>query len=235
MHAVSPEARTELVDWILPFDPGTVGRAKSAVPLKHAAPDVSVLREIEATYASRACPVMLRIPVLPTFDGFRHHLAEAGYREHTITEVQIADARSMRAVSDDAPAEVLGAPTDAWASVFLGEGFDPVDGTSRVRKLGQAAGSLFATLLQDDCPAAAGAASFSHGWASIHGMRTAQGRRGCGLASRVLATLAAAAIARGYQTIFLQVAADNAPAKSLYERAGFTHAWSYSYWVAPAA
>ena len=205
------------------------------MPLTHAAPELSVLRKIEATYASRACPVMLRIPVLPTFESFRHHLAEAGYREHTITEVQVAHAASVRAVSDGAPAEVLAAPTDAWASVFLGEGFDPLDGASRVRKLGQAAGSLFATLLQDDCPVAAGAAAFSHGWASIHGMRTAQDRRGRGLAGRVLATLAAAAIARDYQTMFLQVATENAPAKSLYKRAGFTQVWSYSYWVAPAS
>jgi ribosomal protein S18 acetylase RimI-like enzyme len=235
LHAVSPAARTELASWILPFDSGTVGRAKSAVPLTHAAPELSVLREIEATYAGRACPVMLRIPVLPTFESFRHHLAETGYREHTLTEVQVADAASVRAVSDGAPAEVLAAPSAAWASVFLGEGFDPVDGASRVRKLGQAAGSLFATLLQDEYPAAAPAAAFSHGWASIHGMRTAQECRGRGLAGGVLATLAEAAIARGYQSLFLQVATDNAPAKSLYRRAGFMHAWSYSYWVASAS
>jgi ribosomal protein S18 acetylase RimI-like enzyme len=149
--------------------------------------------------------------------------------------VQVADAASVRAVSDGVPAAVLTAPTDAWASVFLGEGFDPVDGASRVRKLGHAAGSLFATLRQGERPVAAGAAAFSHGWASIHGMRTAQDCRGCGLAGRLLATLAAAAIARGYETIFLQVAADNVRAKSLYRRAGFAHAWAYSYWVVPAS
>jgi ribosomal protein S18 acetylase RimI-like enzyme len=235
LHAVSPEAQTELAGWILPFDPGTVGRARSAVPLAHAAPELAVLRDIEAAYVSRAFPVMLRIPLLPAFERLRHHLAGAGYREHTTTEVQVADAASVRAVSEGVPAQVLTVPTDAWASVFLGEGFDPVDGASRVRKLGQAEGSVFATLLQDERPVAAGAAAFSHGWASIHGMRTAQDRRGRGLAGQVLATLAAAAIARGYEAIFLQVAANNASAQALYRRAGFSRAWAYSYWVQPGA
>ncbi|MCY7319483.1 MAG: GNAT family N-acetyltransferase [Ramlibacter sp.] len=53
---------------------------------------------------------------------------------------------------------------------------------------------------------------------------------GRGLAGRVLATLAGAAIERGYDQVFLQVAAENATAKSLYRRAGFTPAWTDSYW-----
>jgi len=64
----------------------------------------------------------------------------------------------------------------------------------------------------------------------VHGMRTPQNCRGRGLAGRVLASLAAAALARGYERIFLQVEADNAPAHSLYRRAGFELAWNYGYW-----
>ncbi len=230
VQAVSPDAQAEVAGWILPFDAGTVGRAKSAVPLAHATPQPSVLQEIEAAYAQRRLPVMLRIPVSPAFQSFRALLALQGYREEIFTEVQTAPAAAVRAVSNAAPAELLAAPSAAWASVFLGAGFDPVDGASRVQKLGQAAGSLFATIVDDGRPVAAGAAAFSHGWASVHGMRTAQDSRGRGLASRVLATLAGAAIERGYDQVFLQVAAENATAKSLYRRAGFTPAWTYSYW-----
>lgn len=228
--AVSPDAQAEIAGWILPFDAGTVGRAKSAVPLTHATPGPSELREIEAAYAQRALPVMLRIPVLPAFESFRALLAVQGYREETCTEVQIAPAAAVQAVSADAPAELLATPDAAWASVFLGEGFDPVDGAGRVKKLGRAAGSLFATIVDNGRPVAAGAAAFGHGWSSVHGMRTAQDSRGRGLAGRVLATLAGAAIERGYDQVFLQVAAENATAKSLYRRAGFTPAWTYSYW-----
>ena len=235
VHAVSPDAQSEIPGWILPFDAGTVGRAKSAVPLAHTLPQPSVLQEIEAAYAQRGLPFMLRIPVIPAFTVFRSMLARQGYREEILTEVHIANASCVRAVSSAAPAELLATPDQTWAGVFLGEGFDAVDGADRVKKLGQAAGSLFALIRDGGRPVAAGAGAFSHGWASVHGMRTAQSSRGRGLAGRVLATLAVAAMAKGYDDVFLQVAADNAPAKSLYRRAGFTPAWTYSYWRQPAA
>ncbi len=231
VQAVSPEAQVEIPGWVLPFDSGTVARAKSAVPLSHATPALSVLPQIEAAYAARGFPAMLRIPVLPAFDLFRAMLKQRGYREQTVTDVCVAMASGMQALSSGAPADLLDAPHDGWASVFLGKGFDPVDGASRVRKLGAAAGSVFATVWEDGRAVAAGAAAFSHGWASVHGMRTASGCRGRGLAARVLATLANAAIERGYKHVFLQVAADNSAAQSLYRRAGFTWAWTYSYWV----
>jgi hypothetical protein len=133
--AVSPDDRTEIPGWILPFDAGTVGRARSAVPLAHTQPPAAVLQQIEAAYAQRQLPVMLRIPVLPAFESFRALLALRGYREEIPTEVHIATAVAVRAVSDGEPTELLAAPDAAWASVFLGEGFDPVDGASRRRRL----------------------------------------------------------------------------------------------------
>jgi predicted GNAT family acetyltransferase len=229
--AVSPEAQAELPGWVLPFDRGTVARAKSAVPLSHGAPDLAVLPEIESAYARRGLPAMLRIPTLPAFDAFRATLQQHGYREQIVTDVCIAAASRVDASSTGVRAELLQAPHADWASVFLGPGFDPVDGASSVRKLGQAAGSLFAIIRDGDRPVAAGVAAFSHGWASIHGMRTALDCRGRGLAGRVLSTLAGATLERGCSEIFLQVAADNDTAQSLYRRAGFERAWTYSYWV----
>jgi ribosomal protein S18 acetylase RimI-like enzyme len=121
-------------------------------------------------------------------------------------------------------------PDQGWAAVFLGEGFDPADGASRVKILSRAAGTLFASVRQEGRTVAAGAASFAHGWASVHGMRTALAYRGHGFAGRVLATLAARAQAHGYERMFLQVTADSTPALALYRRAGFELAWTYAYW-----
>jgi N-acetylglutamate synthase len=231
VSAVSPEAQTEPPGWVLPFDGGTVARAKSAVPLSHAAPALSVLPTIEAEYARRGFPPMLRIPTLPAFGSFRAMLQQRGYREQISTDVCVAAASSVFAASTGPSAGLMDAPDAGWASVFLGEGFDPVDGASRVKKLGLATGSVFATIREDGRAVAAGAAAFSHGWASIHGMRTALDCRGRGLAARVLSTLAGAALERGCGEVFLQVAADNGGAQSLYRRSGFERAWTYSYWV----
>lgn len=231
VSAVSPEAQTELAGWVLPFDGGTVARARSAVPVSHAEPALSILPEIEAAYARRGFATMLRLPTLPAFDGFRTLLMQRGYGERIVTDVWVGAAARVFAASTGPRAGLMDAPDAGWASVFLGEGFDPVDGASRVQKLGLATGSLFATIRDEGCAVAAGAAAFSHGWASIHGMRTALDCRGRGLAARVLSTLAGAALERGCDEVFLQVAADNNAAQSLYRRAGFERAWTYSYWV----
>jgi len=80
---------------------------------------------------------------------------------------------------------------------------------------------------------AAGAGAFSHGWSSVHGMRTNQACRGRGLAGRVLAGIADVAAQRGITRAFLQVEDVNAPALALYRRAGFETVWSYDYWRQP--
>jgi N-acetylglutamate synthase len=59
LAAVSPEAVLELSGWLLAFDTGTVGRAKSAVPMLHTVDmaDASMLRRIEVS----ACPMCLAL------------------------------------------------------------------------------------------------------------------------------------------------------------------------------
>ena len=230
LSAVAPEAMEEIPGWLLPFDSGTVGRAQSAVPVRHAAPDAAALREIEARYAARGLPSVLRIPLVAAFDGFRDLLARSGYHGAKPTQVQTAATSDVQRVAKGPAADIASQPDAGWATVFLGEGFDPVDGASRVKTLSRAPGTLFASIREDGRTVAAGAAAFGHGWASVHGMRTAQACRGRGLAARVLASLADAASARGYPRMFLQVEAHNPPAQSLYRRAGFQPAWTYAYW-----
>jgi ribosomal protein S18 acetylase RimI-like enzyme len=114
--------------------------------------------------------------------------------------------------------------------MFLGEGFDPVDGANRVRALTRAPNSRYASLRIDGRTVACGTIAFGHGWASIHGMRTEMAHRGQGFAARVLTGLALSAQARGIARVFLQVEVNNASAHALYLRAGFESAWRYRYW-----
>ena len=228
--AVSPQAQEEIAGWLLPFDTGTVGRAKSAVPLVHDAPDPAALESIEARYAAREMPVMLRLPDIPAFDGFRERLRAQGYAGGKPTHVQTAATRAVMNVSPGPYADTSARPDAVWAAVFVGEGFDAVDGASRVAILSRAPGALFASIRDGEDTVAAGMGGFSHGWAGVHGMRTALRCRGRGLAGRVLATIAHAAQQRGIERVYLQVEAGNAAALALYRRAGFETAWTYSYW-----
>lgn len=120
-------------------------------------------------------------------------------------------------------------PDAAWGQVFLGEGFDPVEGAGRVERLSRAPDALYGAVRDSGRTVAVGVVSFGHGWAGIHGMRTAMDRRGSGFASRLLALFGSAALGREIPRISLQVEEAN-PARRIYRRAGFTPAWTYRYW-----
>lgn len=65
LAAVAPETLEEREGWLVPADRGTVGRAKSAVPLQHAGTDPGVIGRIEAHYAALGLPAAFRLATTP--------------------------------------------------------------------------------------------------------------------------------------------------------------------------
>lgn len=236
LDAVPPQAMDSVGGWLLGLDAGTVGRAHSAVPLRHdgEVADAGVVALIESRYAAHGLRAVFRVPVLPSFGGVHAELAQRGYVETKPTCTFIGTTAGMHALKAErraeGQAELLVAPDDAWRALFLGEGFDPVDGASRVQILGRARHAAFARVRLAGDTVAAGMGSYSQGWASVHGMRTLAPHRGKGLASSILMALATEAQARGLARVFLQVERSNTDAQALYARAGFVHAWDYAYW-----
>lgn len=230
---VSPEALEPMGDWLLPFDAGTIGRSHSAVPLRHDRCDPADLDDIEARYRARGLRPSFRLADVAPLEPLRDALRRRGYRERQATLVQSATCEAMRRASDAPPAQVEPRPDAAWSATFSGEGFDPVDAAHRVGAFGRAPGAVFASVRENGQAPAVGVAALSHGWAGVHGMRTALPRRGEGLARRVLAGLAGAALDKGVTQAFLQVQEDNVAARALYRRAGFATLWRYAYWQQP--
>jgi ribosomal protein S18 acetylase RimI-like enzyme len=231
LAAVPPRRQEEWSGWLLPFDDGTVGRCHSAVPLVHAPPPPDSLAHIQRRYAEAGLPAVLRLPEHAAYAGLRRELGLAGSVRSKPTLVQVARADDVaRAPAAQVDVQLAQAPGSDWEQVFLGDGFDPVDGASRLAILRRARSSVFASVREDGRTVAVGSACFSEGWCGVHGMRTVPAHRGRGLARALLAALAAQAGGRGIERCFLQVDEANAAARALYARLGFTTAWTYAYW-----
>lgn len=236
LAAVPPQRLDEWGGWLLAFDDGTVGRAHSAVPLRHAAPPEDLPVTLEARYREAGRRLVLRVPEVPAFDGFRDQLHARGYAASKPTRVMTVAASNFAAAHRTAAGVQVDTRMDpAWQQAFLGEGFDPVDAASRLAILGRAQGSLFASVRVQGVVVSVGAAGVAHGWCGLHGLRTLPAWRGRGLARDVMVALTQAAMARGADRFFLQVDAANAAAVSLYAGLGFGTAWTYAYWAKAAS
>jgi ribosomal protein S18 acetylase RimI-like enzyme len=228
VEGVAPAKVLEIAGWLVPLDDGAIGRAKSAVPLSHDL-DASALNDIEAAYWTEGLSPAFRVAEAQGLQGVRDALAARGYVGGNPTVVKVGDVDRLAALRDT-PGELLTEPDAAWGAVFLGEGFDPEDGASRVAALTRSPDALYGLAREDGRTVAVGCVTFGHGWAAIHGMRTEARRRGRGLASTVLAALGRAIQDRGVDRVFLQVQAGN-DARSLYRKAGFREVWRYLYWT----
>ena len=227
VEAVAPPEILEIGGWLVPLDNGAIGRAKSAVPLSHdLGPEA--LDEIEAAYRQRGLSAGFRVADIDALEPVRADLSRRGYAAQQPTVFKTGLVSEL-AMFTEASATILTTPDDAWAAIFVGEGFDPVDGANRVAALARSPDALYAAAGEGGETQAVGVMTFGHGWAGFHGMRTALAHRGKGLASNILAALGQAARARGVERVFLQVEEGN-PARRLYRKAGFTQAWRYRYW-----
>jgi ribosomal protein S18 acetylase RimI-like enzyme len=76
--------------------------------------------------------------------------------------------------------------------------------------------------------------SLAAGWAGITAVEVSPGQRRSGLGGALTRAALDLAASRGARGVFLQVEVDNAPARALYERAGFRYSHRYHYRVGPA-
>lgn len=230
LDVVVPDELLSLPGWLVPVFDGSIGRARSAVPLRHASPDLVVTDAIVDLYRARGCAPAFRLPDLETFAELQALLTRRGFQREQPTWVMQGCVSDVLAMHPGPPAELANEPDAAWMAMFLGPGLDPVEGAARARVLARGSETGFASWRENGETLACGAAGVSHGWLSVHGMRTALAHRGQGLASCVLLGMALHARSRGVERIFLQVDAGNAPALALYRRARFELAWPYAYW-----
>ena len=235
LDAVAPAFLEAIEGWLLPFDTSTIGRAKSAVPLRHHRLPEESIATILKRYDVHVVPAAFRVADLPALAPIHEALRQQGFLPEQPTLVQVGSVSATLQLACDAPAPVFDQPTRPWAAVYTAPGFDPVDGAHRVQALSRSPCIVYAVVNEDCGPVASGTASISRGWAGIHGMRTIHERRRQALATRVLVGLAGHAHSQNIERMFLQAEEENAGALALYRRAGFVTAWRYHYWRRPKA
>ena len=89
--------------------------------------------------------------------------------------------------------------------------------------------SAFVVQFDGDKPIACGSLAIEGKLAGIFGMVTAVEHRGRGVASAIVAKLLGDARAAGAETAYLQVEADNVPARRAYTNFGFKDCYAYWY------
>jgi len=230
LDAVAPPSMEALPDWLLPFDSGTVGRATSAVPLRHQALDPEIIPWIESRYAARGLQAQFRIAEVDGLKEVTKRLRQLGYSAHKPTLTMSSKLADWPLHPMNWEPQLSGNPTASWQVVYMAAEFDVIDGANRVRALSRSTCATYAWIEDAQKPIAAATAAISHGWLSLHGLRTRARAQNLGCASALINCLRNYAKTQGIQNCFLQVEEENAPAIRLYNRLGFETAWRYHYW-----
>jgi GNAT superfamily N-acetyltransferase len=231
LAALSPARLLCHGDWLLPMDMGTVGRARSAVPLRHDRPDPHDIDFIVRAYEAAGLPPWFRLPDAPGWMAFHRTLEARGLARGKPSHVMTAALADLPAAPPALPCTLSERPDPAWEAVFLGDGIDAADGAHRVRLLRQGRDCRYASVRLGGEVVSVGLATLAGGqWLGIHALRTVPRARGRGCATAILLALGEVGRARGLQRAYLQVEKANTDAVALYRRLGFACAWAYAYW-----
>lgn len=230
-----PALQTLVMDgWLLRFADGHTKRANSINAWHPTAPLEAILDHAAPLYAKRGLPIVVRLsPLASVADDVA--LARRGYTLHD--ETIVMTALLSRHPHDIAPNLFINSsPSRAWL-----DGFARANGVPAARRAVHdrmvgliSPPAAFARLELDEAPVAWGLAACERGLAGLFDIVTAAEARRKGAGRSLVEGLLNWAAAHGAARAYLQVAASNHPAITLYRSLGFDEAYRYQYRIAPA-
>ena len=237
-----PAGRVEELDgWRLRANQGVTRRANSVLANVSGdrLPLAEKLARVEAFYARERLPARYQLCPASLPAGLDDALAARGYRAVARTAVQVAPLTAVLAGTPCGQADqvrMAGRLEDAWFATYCrADGFSGPDAAGRediLRRIARPTG--YASLELNGDLAAVGLAVAEENWLGLFCMATLPEFRRRGAATAVLYALARWGERQGATGAYLQVMDDNAAARGLYARAGFTALYSYHYREAPA-
>lgn len=223
--------------WLLRAAEGFTGRANSVLPLGE--PDLPLdqaLTQVTQWYARRGLPAQFQVP-LPWRKSLDDALARRGWTANNPTSVMVADVGDVLInTSADAglpPVQWSHVPRPVWIDAYRYRGATLPPVAAAV--LAMADQPVFAEVVDPENPdgplLAVGRSALDEGWVGITALDVARSARRRGLGRHVTRALLEHAQQRGCRHAYLQVAAENAAARALYEGMGFIEHHTYHYRV----
>ena len=239
INASAPPQQRWLDGWLLRLSPGKAKRARCVQAVADGRLPLQQRLDLAlAAFAEAGLPAFVRITPFSRPEGLDAELASRGWQRIDNTRVMVAcpcpsqaeplpPGWTLRRLQPQAFAEVVGAL----------RGSPPEQRQAHAQRL-QASPVPYQgwVLCQGDAAPvqACGQIASEADLVGLYDVFTAPASRGQGLARRLCSQLLARAAADGARTAYLQVEADNAPARAIYRRLGFCDAYAYHY-RSPAA
>lgn len=216
--------------WLLRANDGFTGRANSVLVLGDPGRSLDdALDEVVDWYAGHGLPARFSLPS-PVADAVGHELRRRGFVETVHVHVMVADVASLPRATG-APVTFRPRPSAGWRARYGDRGDVPAAAWRLIERPDPVG---FAEVEADDGSVVAIArGTVTDGWLGVTAVQVAPSHRRRGLAGRLLAGLVDWGRAHGARAVYLQVAADNAPALAMYRRAGFVVHHDYRYLEAP--
>ncbi|MGY5859957.1 MAG: GNAT family N-acetyltransferase [Candidatus Thorarchaeota archaeon] len=226
------QERMRLGGWLLRADHGITRRANSVLPLGPPGLDFSTAIDFAIEfYTSRNLIPRFQVSEASLPVNLDSILDDHGFCKIFPVEVWTADISALLRLQPTCDTEYLDALTEEWIDTYLkASGYDP--STMEVRK-----GILERTdqprvFVQTNGSESVDAVGFGvveGNWLGVFNIGTHPEKRRSGAAIAINHALGLWGSKLGATRIYLQVETNNSVAKSLYEKLGFTHAYTYWY------
>ena len=234
--AVAQPAQQSFFDgWVLRYSPGKAKRARSINSIGAGVlPFAAKLEHCVDFYQQHRLPCLFRITPFSQPHNLDIDLAAADFGAHQDTRVMAVSLSNIdRSVRP--PSEAQSVTVEQFTTAFCAlHGLDTSKADAERERYARTADrGAFAVQFDGDTPVACGSLAVEGKLAGIFGMVTAAEYRGRGVATAIVAKLLNNARAAGAETAYLQVEADNAPARRAYSKFGFRDRYAYWYRAPP--